>query len=204
MLAEIDWRSWFHDDWSHMLRVLVIGVCAYVGLVFLLRISGKRTLSKMNAFDLVVTVALGSTLAATILNDSVALTEGLTAFATLIFIQWIVAWTCARSDAADRVVKSVPTVILWKGEILRDVMKSERVSEEEVLSAIRNAGLGSFDEVEAVVLETTGDVSVVTKKIAPADGSEHDALRGVTKYPGDDVTHPRSLAAGMTGRTPQE
>ena len=187
--------DWFFKDWTGPVRVVIVGVCAYVGLVFLLRVTGKRTLSKMNAFDLVVTVALGSTLAATLLNTSVPLANGLAGFAMLILVQFVVAWTCARSDLADRIVKSTPTVVLWRGEILREVMEAERLSEEEVLTAVRQAGLGSYDDVQAVVLETTGDISVIKKSLARqhpdvAPAGRHDALRGVNKYPGDDIVHP--------------
>lgn len=76
-------------------RVLLVGVAAYAGLV-LLRVSGKRTLTKMNAFDLVVTVALGSTLATVQLTKSVALADGLAAFALLIFLQYGLMWLSVR------------------------------------------------------------------------------------------------------------
>ena len=66
----------FFDGWAGLLRVLVVGALAYAALVLLLRVSGKRTLSKMNAFDLVVTVALGSTLATVLPSRDVALAEG--------------------------------------------------------------------------------------------------------------------------------
>lgn len=68
-----------------------MGVLAYVALVVLLRVSGKRTLSKMNAFDLVVTVALGSTLATVLMAKDVALAEGVFAFALLIGLQLFVS-----------------------------------------------------------------------------------------------------------------
>jgi len=73
------------------------GVLAYVALVVFLRVSGKRTLSKMNAFDLVVTVALGSTLATVLLSKDVALAEGVLAFALLISLQFVVTWSSVRA-----------------------------------------------------------------------------------------------------------
>jgi hypothetical protein len=63
----------FFTSWTSVGRTLVVGVAAYAGLIVLLRISGKRTLTKMNAFDLVITVALGSTLATVLLTKSMAL-----------------------------------------------------------------------------------------------------------------------------------
>lgn len=82
----------FFNGWSHLIRTLVVGVLAYVALVLFLRISGKRTLSKLNAFDLVVTVALGSTLATILLNQDIAPAQGALAFLLLIGLQFIVAW----------------------------------------------------------------------------------------------------------------
>jgi uncharacterized membrane protein YcaP (DUF421 family) len=84
-------------------------------LVLLLRVSGKRTLTKMNAFDLVVTVALGSTLATVLLTKSVALAEGLTAFMLLIFLQFVLTWLSVRSRAVSRLVKSEPTLLAYQG-----------------------------------------------------------------------------------------
>jgi uncharacterized membrane protein YcaP (DUF421 family) len=62
----------FFTSWTSILRTLLIGVTAYTGLILLLRLSGKRTLTKMNGFELVVAVALGSTLATVLLNKSIA------------------------------------------------------------------------------------------------------------------------------------
>ena len=84
-------------------------------VLLLLRVSGKRTLTKMNAFDLVVTVALGSTLATVLLTKSVALAEGLTAFVLLIFLQFVLTWLSVRSRAVSRLVKSEPTLLVYQG-----------------------------------------------------------------------------------------
>lgn len=86
---------WF-DTWLGLWRVAVVGMCAYAALVVFLRTSGKRTLAKMNAFDLVVTVALGSTLATVLLSKDVALVEGVLAFAVLIALQFGIAWLSVR------------------------------------------------------------------------------------------------------------
>jgi uncharacterized membrane protein YcaP (DUF421 family) len=66
----------FFETWSGLARVLVAGICAYAALVLMLRVSGKRTFSKMNAFDFIVTVALGSTLSGVLLSKDVLETDG--------------------------------------------------------------------------------------------------------------------------------
>ena len=146
----------FFDNWGGLARVIVVGVLAYVALVALLRISGKRTLSKMNAFDLVVTVALGSTLATILLSKDVALLEGIVALGLLIGLQFVLTWLSVRSSTVDRFVKSEPTLLYHRGRFLRSAMRRERVTEDEVRVAIRGAGLAALESVEAVVLETDG------------------------------------------------
>jgi uncharacterized membrane protein YcaP (DUF421 family) len=150
------------DSWQGILRILILGSCAYLGLVLMLRISGKRTLSKMNSFDLVVTIALGSTLSSIILSKSVALAEGLTAFALLIMLQFMVAWLSCRSRVFNRIVKNEPILLVRSGHMLVDTMRRERVTEGEVLQAIRNQSVASLGEVEALVLETDGSMSVIS------------------------------------------
>ena len=153
----------FFDGWGGLVRVALVGVLAYAGLVLLLRISGKRTLSKMNAFDLVVTVALGSTLATILLSSSVALAEGLLAFALLIFLQFAVTWVSVRSQTVRRLVKNEPRLLAYEGEFLHDAMRTERVTEEEVEAAVRQQGVGDLGDVGAAVLETDGSVTVVQR-----------------------------------------
>lgn len=151
----------FFDSWFGLLRVLVVGTAAYASLVLLLRVSGKRTLAKLNAFDLIVTVALGSTLATVLLSESVALVEGLTAFALLAGLQYVVAWLSIRSPRFSGFVKSEPTLLLHHGRFLDDAMRAQRVTRAEVLSALRSSGAVEPGQVAAVVLETDGSLSVI-------------------------------------------
>ncbi|MFC2949097.1 DUF421 domain-containing protein [Virgibacillus sediminis] len=151
----------FFNGWDAIGRTLLVGLLAYIGLVLFLRVSGKRTLSKMNAFDLVVTVALGSTLATILLNQKVSLAQGLTAFFVLIGMQYLIAALSTRSDFVSRLIKSKPQLLYYNGQYLHHSMKKARVLEVEVLQACRSDGIGSMDEVEAVVLETDGKISVV-------------------------------------------
>lgn len=167
----------FFDDWGGLVRVAVVGVLAYGGLVLLLRVSGKRTLSKMNAFDFVVTVALGSTLATVLLSSDVALAEGLLAFALLIFLQFAVTWLSVRSSAVRHVIKDDPKLLFYEGSFLHGAMRAERVTDEEIESAVRQQGLANLDKVRAAVLETDGSMTVVPQD----DLGPDSALSSVTR-----------------------
>jgi uncharacterized membrane protein YcaP (DUF421 family) len=127
---------WF-STWSDLTRILLVGAAAYVTLVVILRTSGKRTLAKLNAFDLVVTVALGSTLA------------GLT-----------------TRFGGRAVVTANPTLLVERGRIVESALRPQRVTESEVLQAVRSSGVGDIGMVAAAVLETDGTISVITQQQA--------------------------------------
>ncbi|RZT23644.1 DUF421 domain-containing protein [Fictibacillus sp. BK138] len=165
----------FFSSWDVIVRTVIVGVLSYTSLIILLRVSGKRTLSKMNAFDLVVTVALGSTLATILLNKNVKYTEGITAMLVLIGMQYIVAWLSVRSKSVQNLVKASPELLYYHGRYLDKTMKKARVQTVEILQAARSSGIHSMEQVEAVVLETDGSMSVLKK----SDKQERSTLRNV-------------------------
>ncbi|MBO6718755.1 MAG: DUF421 domain-containing protein [Rhizobiaceae bacterium] len=151
----------FFQNWQGIVRTLAVGVLAYACLVLFLRISGKRTLAKLNAFDLVVTVALGSTLSAILLQESISLAEGATALALLIVLQFLVTFVSVRWPRFAKMVRSDPSLLVRNGEYCHAVMRRERITSDEVLSAIRSSGANDLGSVAAVVLESDGTISVI-------------------------------------------
>lgn len=174
----------FFHSWYDLLRVLVVGVCGYAGLVFILRVTGKRTLSKMNAFDLIVTISLGSTLATLILSRDVSLSEGLLALAVLCGLQYAVALASIHSAQFRKLIKAEPTLLFFRGRYLPAMLKKERVTEEEVVAAVREQGVADLESVVAVVLETDGTFSVVTG----SSDTRADALRFVPTWVADEAS----------------
>jgi uncharacterized membrane protein YcaP (DUF421 family) len=164
---------WF-SPWSDLARILLVGAAAYVTLIVILRTSGKRTLAKLNAFDLVVTVALGSTLATIFLDKNVTWSQGGVALATLALLQFVVAALTTRFGGRAAVTSS-PTLLVQRGQVLRPALRVQRVTEAEVWQAIRSSGVGDLAMVAAAVLETDGTISVITEQRA----GSRSALRDV-------------------------
>lgn len=151
----------FFDRWYDVFRVLAMGAMAYTSLIVVLRVSGKRTLAKLNAFDLVVTVSLGSVLATILLSSEVSLAEGLAALVVLCAAQFLVAQLSTNFRAVRRAVKSEPVLLVRAGEILHEATARSRLTEEEIRQAIRASGSGALEDIGAVVLETDGTMSVI-------------------------------------------
>lgn len=173
----MDWMEMFFQGWEGIVRTLVVGFLAYASLVCFLRISGKRTLAKLNAFDLVVTVALGSILSSILLQQSVPLADGIAALALLIGLQYLVTASSVRWDALARGVRSSPSLLVRKGEFCKDTMRRERVTEREVLSAVRASGVSGVEAAAAVVLESDGTLSVIQGD-GDSQESGHEPLSG--------------------------
>lgn len=165
----------FFDTWHDLLRMAVVGTLAYAGLILCLRTSGKRTLSRMNAFDFVVTVAFGSTFASAVLSSSVSVAEAFAAFALLCGLQYVVAELSIRSERFQDLIKAQPTLLFYRGTFLEPAMRQERVTKAEVLAAIRGTGIALPANVDAVVLETNGSFSVVSG----SDGGDVMSLKYV-------------------------
>ncbi|MGO4525150.1 DUF421 domain-containing protein [Microvirga sp. 2MCAF35] len=167
----------FFDSWAGLERVLVVGTLAYIALVAILRISGKRTLTKLNAFDLVVTVALGSILATVLLSKSVALVEGMLAMVLLVFLQFAITWLSVHSRSFQNLVKSEPTLIMHQGRFLDGAMRTQRITREEVMAALRSSGIVDATDVAAVVLETDGTFAIINASDHDADASTLATVR---------------------------
>lgn len=169
------------DGPQSLIRTLIVGVLAYVFLVLALRVSGKRTLSKMNAFDFVVTIALGSTLATMFVSKNVALAQGALGLGLLIFLQWINTFIAVRWRGYQKVLKAEPTLLVYRGEFLEHAMLRERVTRVEILAAARQQQITEPRDIDAVVLETEGSLSIISNGVADPDKLK--AL-GINSVPG--------------------
>jgi len=154
---------WF-DSWSDLGRILFVGIAAYALLVVVIRLSGKRTLSQLNAFDFIVTVALGSTLATILLSSDVSWAEGALALILLAGLQLVLALLSSRLPSFRTVVTARPAVLLWHGQLRPDALRKNRIAESEVRQAVRSSGAGDLSTVAAVVLETNGTLSVIPEQ----------------------------------------
>lgn len=153
-------------SWDAVVRIVLVGAAGYAALVLLLRVSGKRTLAKLNAFDFVVTIALGSTLATLLLDKATSWTDGVVALGLLVVLQLVVALVTTRWEAARGRLTARPTLLLADGSVRHDALRRTRVSESELRQAVRSSGQGDLWSLAAVVLETDGTMSVVPRSSA--------------------------------------
>lgn len=153
---------WF-ESWNSIAQIVITGVVCFIGLIVFLRVAGKRTLTKMNAFDFIMTFTIGSTLATTITSDDTTVSEGLSALAIIIFVQYAIAWLEVRSNWFQKLVKANPSVLFYDGDFRQEVMRKERITKVEVMAAMRYSGMHDPSQVKLVLMETDGQLSVIPK-----------------------------------------
>lgn len=151
----------FFQGWEPLLRTAIGTSVTYLALIVLLRVAGQRTLAKWYAFDLIVTVALGSTFANGVLSKDITVVQSVLGFAIQIGLQFLIAWTVVRWSPMRAIVNPLPTMVLKHGNFVRDAMRSQRVSEADIRAAVRRKGLANIEDVDAVILEADGTFSVI-------------------------------------------
>jgi uncharacterized membrane protein YcaP (DUF421 family) len=172
----------FIENWSEIYRIFISALIAYFVLIIILRISGKRTLSKWNIFDFIVTIALGSLLADVIVSKNNKIAEGLFAAAILIVFQFLITFLSTRFDWIKNLVKAKPTLLYYQNEFLDKAIKSQRVTKSEILAAMRSSSIGAVENVEAVVLEADGGFSVIEKSESEGKDSALEDVEGIENF----------------------
>jgi uncharacterized membrane protein YcaP (DUF421 family) len=158
----IDW-SWITAGRPSLLMILLTGVGIYVALLVLTRLTGLRSFSKMSSFDFAITVAIGSVIASTLLAARPSLAAGAFGLVVLYGMQWAVSKARRATPSVERIVDNEPLLVMAGAEVLSEHLDATRMTEDDLRSKLRQAGIAHPDQVLAVVFETTGDVSVIPR-----------------------------------------
>lgn len=157
----------FPESLEAGLRPIIAGLLAFTVVVIMTRVMGLRTFSKMSSVDFAGTLAVGSLLAGMTLNASVPLLTGILAIVTIFGVQALQAVLRMTSSGFRGAVDNGPLLLMDGPRMLRENMAKAQVSEQDVLGKLREANVLNFEQVRAVVFETTGDVTVLH---GPAEG----------------------------------
>jgi len=157
----------FFDGWEQLLRSAVSAAAIYLAIVAAIRVAGQKALAKMSGYDLIVTVALGSIVAALPLTTSVSIADAIAAAVTFLGLQQVTRYLQARNRRIHKLVRERPHLLLWDGRMLEDRMLQSDISADEVRAAIRRSGFSSLKQVRAAILENDGEWSVIPQSETP-------------------------------------
>lgn len=163
------------NGWGPIIRIVIVGTVTYVWILFLLRLTGQRTLATMKAFDFIITIAMGAAFGRILTARQVPIAEAITTFLLLVLLQYSVAWMQARSNGFSKLVTSDPILLYHNGNYLQGMMRKQHIREHELLGVVRKENIASMEEVEAIILEADGTFSVL-KRAAVAGRSTYEGL----------------------------
>lgn len=152
--------SWLYVDGAALWTVFASALGIYVAVILITRLNGLRTFSKMSSFDFAITVATGSVIGSTVLSDSASVVEGSVAVASLIVLQRLIAWARIHWEGFG-IVDNEPVLLMAGDRIFDDALTRARVTRADLYAKLREANVLRFHQVQAVVMETTGDISVL-------------------------------------------
>jgi uncharacterized membrane protein YcaP (DUF421 family) len=160
------------STWVAVTVALVSMVVVYLAMIVATRTAGPRSLAQMSAFDFVATVALGS-ITASVGLGSVPVVDGLVAVATLFGLQYAVGHI-RRARVLGGAIDNAPLLLVRDGEVFEDHLSAARMTHDDLRQHLRQANVTDIRDVRAVVLETTGGVSVMK-----GEGDLASVLQGV-------------------------
>jgi uncharacterized membrane protein YcaP (DUF421 family) len=152
-------ETWLFSSWSTVGWIALSGLVMLLVVVALIRLTGLRSLAKMSSFDFAVTVAIGSILGSVVASSS-SISDGAFAVGSLLAVQWLIAQFRRRSFGS-RLVDNSPLLLVRDGEFIEEALTTARVTRSDVYAKLRQSNVHRMSEVIAVVLETTGDISVI-------------------------------------------
>lgn len=153
-------NAWFKFSTDGFLAIVLTGIGAYLAIIILTRIGGKRSFSKMSSFDFAITVALGSMIATTVLSKSVSLWDGIVGLTVLYILQFGTAFL-RRYAFISKITDNAPLLLMQGEKVLHENLKKARVTESDLKAKLREANVLELSQVRAVIFETTGDIAVL-------------------------------------------
>ena len=173
----MQWEKWFAIEWQQVLGISLSALGLYGGLIVFTRLMGLRSFSKLSSYDFAMTVAIGSILASTILSDSPSLAQGLVAVAVLFLIQGTISVIRRKSKPLKSLIDNQAIILMAHGEYFCDNLKEANLTKSDVQEVLRRNVLKAKSEVFAVIMETTGDMSVIKNDNTAPDWSLFDDIR---------------------------
>ncbi len=154
-------EQWFGSTWTTIGYVILSTVAIYLSAVVAIRLAGRRTLAELSAFDVVVTIALGTLVSSTAVSAEPSYAQGLAALITLLGLQVGIGALRRRFPGLQRLLDFKPETVVEDGRLsLPRGPLTSQLTEQELWSKLRQAGVFELGNVSLVVLEPTGGISI--------------------------------------------
>lgn len=159
----MDWKSIFFPD-VPLLEIVLRGSVMYISLFVLLRVILKRQMGSLGMTDLLLITLIADASQNAMAGEYKSLPDGIVLVATIIFWNYTFDWLSFKSPWFSRLIESPPLPLIKNGKMLRRNMRRELITEEELMSQLREQGLDDVEKVKEAYIESDGHISVVQRQ----------------------------------------
>lgn len=174
-------RDTFAISWRDIVDLVLRAAVVYIVLLLGIRLAGKREVGQMTPFDLVLLLLISNAVQNAMIGPYNALTAGLVAALTLLLLNNVTSRLVFKNWRLRRMIEGSPALLVYNGQINRDSMRREGVSETDLHAAMREHGVESFNQVHMAVLEVDGNVSIIRKDERPTVRRPHHQFRFINR-----------------------
>jgi len=136
----------------------------YFFLLIAMRLTGKRQLGQMSAFDVVVLLMLSNIVQNAMIGNDNSVTGGFIGATTILVLNYGIARLTTANKRFERLVEGAPTLLVHNGKVIEEHLRRELVTRDELMAALRRQGILKIDEVRFALLEETGAITAVKRE----------------------------------------
>lgn len=152
--------EWIYDIKDPLWETIIGGLLIFLVIILVTRIVGLRSFAKFTAYDFAFTVAIGSIISST-LTSSTSIVHGSLAIATLLLLTFVFSFLQKSLPKFSSIISNKPLLLMDGNKILYENLTYARIEKTQLIAKLREANVFDFNQVSAVVLESTGDISVL-------------------------------------------
>ncbi len=159
----MDWKSIFFPD-TALLEIILRGSIMYIALFAMLRIVLKRQTGTLGMTDLLLITLLADASQNAMAGEYKSIPDGIVLVATIIFWNYLFDWLSVKSEWFNRLIEPPPLPLIRNGRLLRRNMRSELITEADLIMELRQQGLDDVSKVKEAFIESDGRISVIENK----------------------------------------
>src|SRR5665811_2231122 len=149
---------------NNYVRIIVSTLAVYLFIVIAIRLFGKKELAQLSVVDLVFILLISNSVQNAMVGPDSTLSGGLVAASSLFIVNYILKYFQYRFPKFGKIVQGDATMLIYQGKMLKTHMKNVKISEDELMEAVREHGVASVRDVDLAIMEVDGSISVLSSK----------------------------------------
>ncbi len=169
---------------NNYLRIIGSTLAVYLFIVIAIRLFGKKELAQLSVVDLVFILLISNAVQNAMVGPDASLSGGLVAATTLFVVNYILKYLQYRFPKFGKIVEGDATMLIYKGKIISSHLKKAKITEDELMEAVREHSVASVKEVDLAILEVDGSISVLSNHYQKKNVKRHKSHKIITKQEG--------------------